>query len=511
MQRSIRRLPSDAMNAKVAIHSLVLSLPVAVPTGALHAQTEKEQLEEARKEINKHTEEGIQTAGDICVALQTPESTTVLLEVLDWRGVYGLSAAHYRDVVWESLLRITDTEARQAVIAALKKSRKNPLARMWLVKLIGLWGEADMGKPVEKLLSDKDVTVVREATRAMGRLNYQLAVKKLNRLVKHKDFIVRSDAIESLARIDAEEYRKTFTAGLRDREPTVRCALLGAATDIYSEDEVETWSTEALGDEDWRPRMQAVQNLAGIRTKSSVDSLIRGSGDARPVISVFATDELQAMTGMKWTRQNQWESWWKENRETFELPAGRQVVERVDDERSRTVYNGIPIVSDHVAFLIDKSRWMRERLEVKGLSKDEAAFAELEQTLKRLEGKLTFNVYTYNDDRETFSKKSVPLDAKSRKKALSFVDKTRLSGNKNLWAVLEEVIIDPTIDTVYLLTSGEPDVGLYVHGNRIAESLADINRFQKVVLHAIAYSKKGYWRHIRAIAEATGGQFEGFQ
>jgi hypothetical protein len=287
--------------------------------------------------------------------------------------------------------------------------------------------------------------------------------------------------------------------------------LLGAATDIYSEDEVETWSTEALGDEDWRPRMQAVQNLAGIRTKSSVDSLIRGSGDARPVISVFATDELQAMTGMKWTRQNQWESWWKENRETFELPAGRQVVERVDDERSRTVYNGIPIVSDHVAFLIDKSRWMRERLEVKGLSKDEAAFAELEQTLKRLEGKLTFNVYTYNDDRETFSKKSVPLDAKSRKKALSFVDKTRLSGNKNLWAVLEEVIIDPTIDTVYLLTSGEPDVGLYVHGNRIAESLADINRFQKVVLHAIAYSKKGYWRHIRAIAEATGGQFEGFQ
>jgi hypothetical protein len=154
---------------------------------------------------------------------------------------------------------------------------------------------------------------------------------------------------------------------------------------------------------------------------------------------------------------------------------------------------------------------MRERLEEKGLSKDEAAFAELKQALERLEGKLTFNVYTYNDDREAFSKKSVPLDAKSRKKALSFVDKTSLSGNKNLWAVLEEVIIDPTIDTVYLLTSGEPDVGLYVHGNRIAESLADINRFQKVVLHAVAYSKERFWGHIRAIAEATGGQFEGFQ
>jgi hypothetical protein len=67
------------------------------------------------------------------------------------------------------------------------------------------------------------------------------------------------------------------------------------------------------------------------------------------------------------------------------------------------------------------------------------------------------------------------------------------------------------IDTIYMLTSGEPDVGLYVHGNRIAESIADVNRFQKVVLHAVAYSKESYWRHIRQISDAMGGQFEGYK
>ncbi len=112
---------------------------------------------------------------------------------------------------------------------------------------------------------------------------------------------------------------------------------------------------------------------------------------------------------------------------------------------------------------------------------------------------------------EAFSKKPVELHKKTRKKALAFVKGTKLSGNKDLWACLEAVLDDPDIDTVYMLTSGEPDVGLYVHGNRISENLADINRFQNVVVHAVAYSKEGYWRHIRAIAEATGGQFEGFQ
>lgn len=262
------------MNAKVAFHALVLSLSVAVLPAAVHAQSEKKQLAEARKEINQHTEQGIRAAGDICLDLETPKSVGLLLEVLDWRGVYGLSAAHFRDVVWESLVLFTDPYARQAAVDALKKARKNPLARMWLVKLIGLWGDTDLGKPVAKLLSDKDIDVVREAARAVGRLKYEPATKKLVRLVKHKDFVIRSDAIEALARIDAEKHQVTFVAGLQDEDPTVRCALLGAAPDIYSEEQVEVWSAKGLEDDDWRPRMQALDNFAEIKTKSSVDSLI---------------------------------------------------------------------------------------------------------------------------------------------------------------------------------------------------------------------------------------------
>ena len=50
------------------------------------------------------------------------------------------------------------------------------------------------------------------------------------------------------------------------------------------------------------------------------------------------------------------------------------------------------------------------------------------------------------------------------------------------------MLADETLDTVYLLSSGEPDTGLYVHWNRVTRHLADMNRFHKVVVHTVAYT-----------------------
>jgi hypothetical protein len=497
------------------VRSLAVALLSLVAVGSpANAQGEAEELQRARRQIKLYTEQGMRRGYDICLGLRTPEATMMMLEVLDWTGAYRLTAAHYRDVVWEGLLKVDDPYCQMSALGALKEYRSNPLARMWLVKLIGLWDEPDMGKAVLKALSDKDVYVARESARALGRMRYEPATKGLKKQAKNKDFILRSNSIEALARIDPEVGREQFEKGLADKHGGVRCALLGVALEVYPDD-VVAWSTEALKDEDWRPRMQAVENLAQVRTKTAVDALVAAVEDGRPVVAVRASDELQSLTGMKWTQHKQWERWWGDQRAEFELPSGERKKDDSEaggarDDRT-VVYNGIPIVSDHVAFVIDKSRWMRDRLEHHGTTKDAAATAELERVLGLLEGRLVFNLYLYNEDIEVFAKNPAELNEKTRKRAMGFVEKARLQGTKDLWQVLDEVIADPEIDTIYMLSSGEPDVGLYVHGNRIAESLADLNRFQKVTLHAVAYSKEGFWPHIRQISEATGGQFEGFE
>jgi len=80
---------------------------------------------------------------------------------------------------------------------------------------------------------------------------------------------------------------------------------------------------------------------------------------------------------------------------------------------------------------------------------------------------------------------------------------------KDIWLALDTVVADPTLDTVYLLSSGEPDIGLYVHYNRVTRHLADLNRFYKVTVHTVAYTDSEWFRdQLQKIAEVTGGHFE---
>jgi hypothetical protein len=70
------------------------------------------------------------------------------------------------------------------------------------------------------------------------------------------------------------------------------------------------------------------------------------------------------------------------------------------------------------------------------------------------------------------------------------------------------VLADPEIDTAYLLSSGEPDIGQYVHWNRVTWHLADENRFRKLVVHAIAYHHEQWFRdQLEKIAQTTDGEF----
>ncbi len=109
-------------------------------------------------------------------------------------------------------------------------------------------------------------------------------------------------------------------------------------------------------------------------------------------------------------------------------------------------------------------------------------------------------------------KRPVEVSPKKIKKALQFVADQNLKGSKDIWKVLERVVTDPDIDTIYLLSSGEPDTGKYVHWNRVTAHLKDINRFHKVTVHTISYSDNKWYRdQLEKISQATGGEFKFYE
>lgn len=469
-------------------------------------------LDAADRGLKHHQEGQVHTAAKRCVDANSPESAELLLEVMDREGRLSrnhFEAGHYRDIVFDYLIKLTDTYAKRRVADEVNKNKKNPFARQWAVEALGHFGGHEFGEFIERGLVDKDAGVRRWAAWSAGKVRYEHAAKKLERVARDRDDYARGNAIEALARIDAAAYGPGFVEGVRsDKSAAVRCALLGAAMELVPAT-AESLAQAALEDEDWRPRMQAVENLSKTKTKTAVDALIeRGLHDNRSLIARKALEGLQTLTGEPISQVDVWPRWWADNRETFQFPeASGEVAERGEGNQTVT-FEGIPVDSDHVAFVIDKSYWMQRDAVSKGVTRNEAAYVELEAVLSRLTGEPMFNIYVYDEEVNALSKKMLPLTPANAKRALRFAQSEAKGRSKDMWAALEMVVSDPKIDTVYLLSSGEADVGLYCHGNRIGRHIGDLHRFHKTIIHAIAYTEReGDRWHVEQPAKATGGTF----
>jgi HEAT repeat protein len=420
------------------------------------ARAQGNQLGQAQQLLHGMGEQEVTRGTNICVKVGSLKATKLLLDVLERtkKAPRPLAAAHYRDIVWDGLVRIKDPASRDHV-AKLARSARSPWVRQWCVELLGIWSDPKYVAPLIKACTDKHPYVRRWAARSLGLLRQASASDALYKLTRDKNPYVRGNAIEALAWIDPKKHKGIFDKALTsDEDGGVRCALLGAVPGIYNLEVVQR-SQAALRDVDWRPRMQAVDNL-NRPEKVAVDGLVMATKDGRPVVADRATRYLRTLTGKDIRDPGQWAAWWKANREDFEFPEGEEFEEEKKKETKTVSFNQIPLVSDHVAFLMDRSIQMKAHLQSASMSKDAASYKELKDVLSKMHGRLVFNVYCYREDVKVFAKKPVQCDEKQQKKALAFVGKQKTKGQKDIWKLLEMVVSDPDIDTAYLLSSGEP-------------------------------------------------------
>jgi Mg-chelatase subunit ChlD len=192
-----------------------------------------------------------------------------------------------------------------------------------------------------------------------------------------------------------------------------------------------------------------------------------------------------------------WAAWWKANREDF--LAGRYNPAQPKREGSgRTTFFELPVISRRIVFVLDRSKSMAEGKP----RKIDVVRAEMKALLSALPDGTRLNVIFFGDRLDTFAQSTRVLDARTRKEALDFMERTEPDGRTNLYDALDKALSlvgspetgalrDEGVDTIFVLSDGAPTFGRISDAELILRRFTRENRFLRASVHTIAVGDVG--------------------
>jgi len=196
-----------------------------------------------------------------------------------------------------------------------------------------------------------------------------------------------------------------------------------------------------------------------------------------------------------------WRTWWGEASAKFELVASKDVEKAAklrEEQRlkartsSAAKFFGLQIESHRVIFIIDVSGSMIESMYGHYVGKRAAARIDVarEQTIqaiRNLDSSALFNIYAFSSGVEKWKQDSTGTNnEESRKAAITWVERLGAMGATNLYDSVKLAFEDKDVDTIYLMSDGEPTTGEVIDPHRIREDIVFWNKHRKIKIHTVA-------------------------
>lgn len=419
----------------------------------------------------------------------------------------------------EILAAFNDPGVNKDLLSELGKGKAHEkLFQMYAVRALQ---DDRVDKALMRMLSDKEPEVVAGAARILGERRALEAGTALTKLFeKSKDKDVRRAAIDAVARIRVGD--KTWIEELialsKSDDPEVRnlaLTQLGQTTDRTHLERL----VQALEDANWSTRLAALEALEKMRTKEAVTAIVGRMGkEEGRLLSEFA-QALWRLTGQPFQEDaKSWAAWWGNSKDKFQLlsdvdlekvRSGEEEYRLRQTTRVKSEFFGIKIVSRRVIFIIDVSGSMEEKLTndykgKAGWTRMEVARAELKKALENLDPGAFFNITVFSSGVERWTDGAlVPCNDEKRAEALAYVDKLTAGGGTNLYDSLKDAFTDPEVDTIFVMSDGEPSMGEVVEPLVIREHVASWNEHRGIVINTIAVG--GQFSILEWLAEDSGG------
>ena len=282
--------------------------------------------------------------------------------------------------------------------------------------------------------------------------------------------------------------------------------------------------SKALDDANWSTRAAALTGLEAMRTPAAIGAIVaRMDKESGLLLSRFA-ETLFRLTGKPFrTSPSAWKSWWEKEGSSFQpitavelskLQAAEET-RRLKETTKTAQFFGIRIVSHRVIFIIDISGSMNEPTKGEyvgkaGKTRIEVAKEELIKCIDALDKDSLFNIVIFSSDAEPWLKGGIAAYSKSNKEeAKAYVSKLGANGGTNLYGSLKMAFADPDVDTIFVLSDGEPSVGDETDQAIIRARVKEWNLHRGILINTIQVG--GSFQILQWLADDTGGMSKKFQ
>lgn len=348
-------------------------------------------------------------------------------------------------------------------------------------------------------LKDKDPAVVILTLQILGGARYEKAVKDMERILsKGKTEELLTAAMKALGEVRAadDEWLERLQEFGRGEQRLLRNAAIRA---LGEERKLLDLFSETLVHPDWSTRLATLNALEMIRKPAVVGLLVDRiqEEDGRMLRECAAS--LWRLTGEPHRlRTAAWKGWYAANKDSIKIITSSKLARLEEEEEtrrlketSRVEFFGIRVESKSVIFILDISGSMLENLRSRyegkaGEPRIDRAKDELIKAIENLEEGALFNVVAFNGGVLPWKEGLSAASGSTRAECVTWIEKLGALGGTNLFDSLEWAFSDKDVDTLLILSDGEPSAGQITEPSGIRREVKAWNEERNIRIHTVA-------------------------
>ena len=421
------------------------------------------------------------------------------------------------------IAEINDPSTNKKLERSVTKGK--PYEKRFVLRALVNAESEDLNEDARELLSDEDASVRFSACEFLVRRGDVESAGPIEAMMKDMtDPVYVALVMDQLGTLHGKDskWEDKLLAYIEDEEVEVRNSALEQLARDYGTKHLELLE-EHLKHQDWSTRLASLQGMAALRDKRTLGPIIRQMQDEVGRMKIEFADVLFDLTGQPFrAAEKNWLAWWEregDSSNVISLADLEKAREREELRRLKQVTNskffGIRIVSHRVIFIIDVSGSMEEqmRLQYEGdesLTRMAVARRELTNAIRSMERGALFNIITFSSGVDSWLDDGVTgASNATRDEAEAFVARLKPGGATNLYDSIKLAFEDEEVDTIYILSDGEPTAGAVTNVNTIRRDVAAWNEHRQIKINTIGIGSR--LNILEWLAEDSGGQHVKFR